>query len=284
MKLNWKEGKEQGMRVHRKNGVVWLSSPLLDGCPEVGNAFSTREGGVSQGIWSTMNLSYSRGDQTEHVTENFRRFSAAVGFPTERIVTSDQTHTVNVRRVTEEHCGGGIFREKDFHDVDGMITDAPGVVLATFYADCVPLYFVDPVHGAIGLSHSGWRGTVNHMGAVTVKEMEKAFGTRPQDLLTAIGPSICQECYEVSEDVAEQFARAFPVKIHEALFYRKENGKYQLNLWEANRFVLREAGVPDGQIQTAALCTCCNSEVLFSHRASHGKRGNLAAFLWIRQE
>lgn len=284
MKLNWKEGMEQGMRVHCKNGVVWLSSPLLDSCPEIGNAFSTREGGVSQGIWSTMNLSYSRGDQPEHVTENFRRFSAAVGFRPERIVTSDQTHTVNVRRVTEQDCGSGIFRERVFHDVDGMITDTPGVVLATFYADCVPLYFADPVHGAIGLSHSGWRGTVNHMGAVTVKEMEKAFGTKPQDLLTVIGPSICQECYEVSEDVAEQFALAFPEKIHGQLFYRKENGKYQLNLWEANRYLLKEAGVPDGQIQTAGLCTCCNSEVLFSHRASHGKRGNLAAFLWIRQK
>lgn len=272
------------MQVHEKNEVVWLSSPLLERCRGIGNAFSTRKGGVSEGIWSTMNLSYSRGDDPEHVTENFRRFAGAAGFSVDSIVASDQTHTVHVRKVTAEDCGSGIFKDKRFWDVDGLITDTPGVVLATFYADCVPLYFVDPVHRAIGLSHSGWRGTVGKMGAVTVQAMENAFGTRPEDLLAAIGPSICQVCYEVSEDVIRQFEAAFPENIWDRLFYRKEDGKYQLDLWEANRQVFLEAGIAEERIQTANICTCCNSEILFSHRASHGKRGNLAAFLWINEE
>lgn len=281
MKLKWKNPAAPGPQVRENNGVIWLSYPMLEQCPGVRNAFSTREGGVSQGIWSTMNLSYTRGDDPEHVTENYRRFAAAAGFRTEDIVSSDQTHTTNVRRVTEKDRGSGITREREFHDTDGLITDTPGVVLATYYADCVPLYFVDPVHRAIGLSHSGWRGTVHRMGAATIEAMRETFGTNPSDLLTAIGPSICQDCYEVSEDVIEQFAAAFPAELHNTLYYRKPNGRYQLNLWEANRRILLESGVPAAQIQMPNLCTCCNPTALFSHRATQGKRGNLAAFLWI---
>ena len=244
MKLKWKNPAAPGPQVRENNGVIWLSYPMLEQCPGVRNAFSTREGGVSQGIWSTMNLSYTRGDDPEHVTENYRRFAAAAGFRTEDIVSSDQTHTTNVRHVTEKDRGSGITREREFHDTDGLITDTPGVVLATYYADCVPLYFVDPVHRAIGLSHSGWRGTVHRMGAATIEAMRETFGTNPSDLLTAIGPSICQDCYEVSEDVIERFAAAFPAELHNTLYYRKPNGRYQLNLWEANRRILLESGVP----------------------------------------
>ena len=194
---------------------------------------------------------------------------------------SDQTHTVNVRRVTRADCGNGLLREKSFFDVDGMITDEPGVALATFYADCVPLYFVDVKHKAIGLSHSGWRGTVSRMGAHTVEAMRREFGTDPRDMIAAIGPSICMDCYEVSEDVAEQFYREFPRQIHDAILLDRQNGKYQLNLWEANRFVLTDAGIPEENISMPQLCTCCNPDFLFSHRASGGKRGNLGAFLML---
>lgn len=283
MKLQWKDPAAPKPQVRQKEGVTWLSYPVLERAPGVKNAFSTREGGVSEGIWSTMNLSYTRGDDPEHVTENFRRFAKAVGFRPEDIVTSDQTHTTNIRRVTEKDRGSGITRERSFHDIDGLITDTPDVVLATFYADCVPLYFVDPVHRAIGLSHSGWRGTVNKMGAATIKAMQETFGTDPADLLTAIGPSICQDCYEVSEDVIDRFRTAFPEELHTRLFYRKPNGKYQLNLWEANRQILLASGVPASRIQMPNLCTCCNPRALFSHRATRGKRGNLAAFLWLKK-
>ena len=158
----------------------------------------------------------------------------------------------------------------------------PGLVLSTFYADCVPLYFVDPVHCAIGLSHSGWRGTVNRMGKATIEAMRREYGSRPEELRCAIGPSICQDCYEVSEDVIEEFEKVFDKKYWNRLFYRKENGKYQLNLWMANKIIFLEAGIPEENISMPNLCTCCNPEFLFSHRASHGKRGNLGAFLGIR--
>jgi len=163
-----------------------------------------------------------------------------------------------------------------------MITNVRGLVLATFYADCVPLYFVDPVHHAIGLSHSGWRGTVAKIGAVTIRKMQETYGTDPKDVYAAIGPSICQNCYEVSEDVILEFQKSFAPEHWEKLFYKKENGKYQLNLWEANKIIFTETGITENHISMPGICTCCNPEFLFSHRASHGKRGNLGAFLGLK--
>jgi YfiH family protein len=176
----------------------------------------------------------------------------------------------------------GLTRQLDYQDVDGLITNEPGLCLSTFYADCVPLYFVDPVQKAIGLSHSGWRGTVGKIGAVTVQKMREEYGSKPEDIIAAIGPSICQDCYEVSEDVIVEFQNNFDEKYWKELYYRKENGKYQLNLWKANEIVLAEAGILKEHIAVTNLCTCCNSEVLFSHRASNGKRGNLAAFMALK--
>ena len=153
----------------------------------------------------------------------------------------------------------------------------------TSYADCVPLYLVDPVHHAIGLSHSGWRGTVRRMGQVTMDAMKEAFGTRPEDVTACIGPSICRDCFEVGEEVAEAFADAFDPKYRDALYRANAKpGKYQLDLWKANEIIFQEAGVPKEQIHTTNICTMCNSDYLFSHRRVGEERGNLAAFLSIR--
>ena len=301
--------------------------------------FTTRLGGVSAGHTATLNFSYSQGDIKENVDENFRRAAAHFGMMPDRIACSQQTHTVNVRKVTALDNGKGVTRERDYTDVDGLITNERGIILATFYADCVPLFIVDPVSHAIGLSHSGWRGTAGKMGKVTLEHMAREFGTRAEDVHAAIAPSICQSCYEVSEDVALAFAMAFPENkdvakeylarhksgrevslpcpntasaansymrdcvqdeiseqniadciqdeisekdIADCLLYKKENGKYQLNLWYANYRVFRDAGVPCENIEVTDVCTCCNPELLFSHRASGGKRGNLGAFMMLK--
>lgn len=268
------------LMVHQlKNGgeLPLFHYPLLDQTEIVRHCFTTRYGGVSEGMFSTLNLSFTRGDVKESVEENYRRIAEAMGVSYEQIVCSDQTHTTNVRVVTEEDAGTGIIRPKDYTDVDGLITNISGITLATFYADCVPLYFVDPVHHAIGLSHSGWRGTVARMGKCTLEAMHREYGTAAADVYCAIGPSICQDCYEISEDVAVQFENAFSGHESEILI-NKGNGKYQLDLWKANEIVLREAGVKPEHLAVADVCTCCNPELLFSHRASHGKRGNLGHF------
>ncbi len=262
--------------------ILYLSYPLLEQTGIVTHGFSTRVGGVSEGVCSTMNLSFSRGDKEDAVRENFRRMAKALGVEEDSFVFSHQTHTTNVRKVTLEDKGKGLVRPLDYQDVDGLITDIPGLCLSTFYADCVPLFFVDPVHKAIGLSHSGWRGTVGKIGNVTIQRMKEEYGSNPSDMVAAIGPSICQECYEVSEDVIIEFQKSFAKKHWNDLYYKKENGKYQLNLWQANEIILEEAGVLRENIAVTNLCTCCNHEWLFSHRASQGKRGNLAAFLALK--
>ena len=283
---------EQGIQV------PLLHYKLLDELGMVKHCFTTREGGVSTGDCASMNLSFTRGDEEAAIRENYRRIAEALGVKCEDMVCSDQTHTTNVRRVTRADAGKGVVCPKDYTDVDGLITNEPGLVLATFYADCVPLYFVDPVHKAIGLSHSGWRGTVGKIGQVTIEAMNREFGSKPEDLYCAIGPSICQDCYEVSRDVAEEFMQAFPEHVSEILYHREvlENDmqqagiqqtevpqnaedKFQLDLWKANEIVLKEAGILPEHLAVTNICTCCNPDKLFSHRASKGRRGNLAAML-----
>lgn len=274
---------EQCVRLTSGEKLPMLQFPLLSQCTCAQHGFTTRAGGVSIGEWSSLNLSFTRGDDAGAVQENFRRVAEAFGVAEEQIVCSMQTHTTNVRRVSATDGGAGVTKPLPWTDVDGLITDEPGILLGTFYADCVPLYFVDPVHRAIGLSHSGWRGTVSRMGEVTLRAMADAFGSRPQDILCAIGPSICQDCYEVSGDVAEQFRSAFP-EARSELLYHTDGDKYQLNLWEANRRVLTEAGVLPEHLQITDICTCCNPHNLFSHRYTGGRRGNLGAFLMLRAE
>lgn len=270
------------VQQNRRGEVEYLTFSILEETGLVRHLFSTRMGGISGGIFSSMNLSYTRGDDKGAVDENYRRIAGVLGCRMEDIVCSDQTHTTNIRIVDEKDRGKGIICPKDYTDIDGLVTNVPGIVLATFYADCVPLFFIDTKKKAVGLSHSGWRGTVGRMGQRTLEAMYQAFGTRPGDVTAAIGPSICQECYEVSEDVAEAFRKEFcgPGQ-EEVLLTDKGNGKYQLDLWSANRIVLEEAGIPADKIQVTDICTCCNPHYLFSHRASHGKRGNLGAFLGL---
>lgn len=259
-----------------KDGVPYLVYPMLENTGVVKHGFSTRLGGVSVGHLASMNISVTRGDDLEAVAENKRRIAAAIGVRVEDMTFTHQTHTSNVAVVRAEDRG------KRFSETDGMVTNVPGICLVTFYADCVPLFFVDPVHRAIGLSHSGWKGTVNKIGKVTVEAMEREYGTNPKDVTAAIGPSICRDCYEVSRDVIERFQKNFSEELWPELFYEKENGKYQLDLWKANEYVLREAGILEGQIAVTNLCTHCNPDILFSHRAAGEKRGNLSAFLALK--
>lgn len=278
-----RKNKGVAMKVVEREGVPFLVFPGLDETEAVIHGFSTRMGGVSEGMFSSMNLSFARGDEEGRVRENFARLGRAMGLDCRNLVFSDQTHTSNVRVVTEADRGKGFVREKDYRDVDGLVTNVPGLVLAAFYADCVPLFLVDPVHRAVGLSHSGWKGTVGKIGKCTVELMKEQYGTRPEDLTAAIGPSICQDCYEVSEDVIGQFQEAFEKTYWKEIFYEKPDGKYQLNLWRANELIFREAGLLPERILTTDLCTCCNAKLLFSHRASQGKRGNLGAFLMLKE-
>ena len=262
-----------------KNHVPYIQFKNLSATGIVKHGFSTRKGGVSTGIFLSMNLNFKRGDDPDAVMENYRRMAAALNMRVEDMVLSDQTHTTNVRVITEEDRGKGILKPQDYSDVDGMITNVPGIVLVTSYADCVPLYFVDPVRKAIGLSHSGWKGTVGHIGQKTVWKMHEVYGSEPKDIVAAIGPSICQSCYEVSDDVAEAFRANFTADEAADILLDKGNGKYQLDLWKANWYVLTDAGILPEHLSVTDLCTACHPDLLWSHRKTNGQRGGLSAFL-----
>ena len=267
----------------------FLEYPLFQNTGMIKHGFSTRLGGVSEGCWSSLNLSFTRGDKEENVRENFRRIGASIGVQCCDMVFSQQTHTTNVQAVTEDDRGNGMTKPLTYTDVDGLVTNVPGICLVTFYADCVPLFFVDPVRRVIGLSHSGWRGTVGKIGLHTVRLMQEKYGSNPSDILAAIGPSICQDCYEVSEEVCDKFRMDFDEQYWEQLFYQKnaeqkQKGKYQLDLWKANELIFKEAGILAEHIAVTNVCTHCNSRILYSHRTTGDRRGNLAAFLALKQE
>jgi len=282
------------------NATPILTFSALDASKLVRAGFSTRLGGVSKGAFNSMNLSYARGDDEASVRENFSRIAKALGVADQHMVFLKQVHSTKVIAIDETEAKD-IFAQQNMNTValaegDGMITNIPAICLVTFYADCVPLYFLDPVHKAIGLSHAGWRGTVDNIAAVTVKKMQEAYGTRPEELIVCIGPSICADCYEVSEDVITQFRLAFPKKEWPLLFREVELsvqasqqkdtpiGKFYLDLWAANTLHLIATGVQHGNIHCANLCTKCNPDVLFSHRVMGNQRGSLAAFMSLNKE
>lgn len=272
----------KNMKLNRKGGVCYLTFPALERYPFVRHAFSTRIGGVSQNEFASMNLAFHRGDSEENVRENFRRFCAAAGFDDTTLVFSAQDHHTVIRRVGRENRGEGFTKPKALKSVDGLITDEPGVTLVTHYADCVPLFFLDCRNKAIGLVHSGWRGTAAKIGAVAVESMHREFGSRPEDLTAAVGPSIGPCCFEVDIPVRDQFAALKELKPSE--FIREDGGgKFHIDLWEANRRILIQAGIPEQQVIVGGICTCCSSDWLFSHRASGGKRGGLAAFMALKE-
>lgn len=270
-------------RLNQKDEVMYVTFPKLEEYRErIVHGFSTRLGGVSKEHLSSMNLSFSRGDDRDLVMENHRRFSQAIGYDYKKLVFSDQVHTTVIRKVTEEDCGKGIMKASDIKGVDGLVTNVSGVPLITFFADCVPLFFYDPVREVVALAHSGWRGTVDGIGEKMVHFMEEEYGCLSSDIRCAIAPSICQDCYEVSEDVIEQFVIRYGTNYGRELFYQKENGKYQLNLHKACEITLLGAGIKEEHLDITDLCTCCNPDVFFSHRASHGQRGNLAAVIMLK--
>lgn len=265
-------------KINYKNNVPFISFRALDKFDWLKNGFSTRLGGISEEHLSSMNLGFTRGDRHENVIKNHEIIVDALGLKAEDIVTSHQTHTTNIRTVTGADKGKGIYMPRDYENIDGLITNERGIVLATYFADCVPLYIVDTKNQAIGLSHSGWKGTVNKIGQKTIALMKETYNTNPTDVIACIGPSICMKCYEVSSDVAKQFMKAFPDNIEDILI-TKPDDKYLLDLWECNKIIFKQAGVPTSNIFTTDICTCCNMDILFSHRGHNGMRGNMAAFL-----
>lgn len=269
------------MTLNNADTVPYLTYNSLSEINFINHAFSTRLGGVSEGEFTSMNMAFNRGDNPENVTENYKRICKSAGFDFDSLTASAQDHNTFVRAVTSENKGVGIYKPRDLHSVDALITNEKGVTLVTYYADCTPLFFVDTKQKAIGLAHAGWRGTVGRIGEKVVNKMTELYGTNPADIIAAIGPAISVCCYEVDNPCADNFYALSDLDSSRFVF-PKENGKYMIDLLETNRQILVAAGVKNENITVSDVCTNCNSELLWSHRATKGKRGTMSAFMCIK--
>ncbi len=265
----------------KSGDVPYLTYNRFSEIDFINHAFSTRLGGVSKGEFTSMNLSFGRGDSDENVRENYRRIANAIGVSYDSLTASAQVHENIVRHVTKDDCGVGIYKPKDMPSVDALITNEKDVTLVTYYADCTPIFFVDTVKKALGLAHAGWRGTVLDIAGEVIRSMQRDFSTNPEDVVCAIGPVIGKCCYEVDGDCAENFKRLFD---EDSGVYEKgeKEGKYMIDLALANKLLLQKAGVREENIVISDLCTRCNADLLWSHRATAGKRGTMSAFLSLK--
>ncbi len=261
--------------------VPYLTYNRLSEIPFILHAFSTRLGGVSEGDFDSMNLCFGRGDSDQNVTDNYRRFCQSVGFDYNTLTASIQIHEANVRRVTAQNKGVGIYKPQDETSVDALITNDKGVTLVTYYADCTPIFFVDTGNKAIGLAHAGWRGTVLDISGNVVRSMNKEFDTDPKDLICAVGPVIGKCCYEVSEECKLEFSKLF-CEESGVITPAEVDGKYMIDLALANKLLLMRSGVKEENIVLSDICTRCNNDLLWSHRATGGKRGGMCAMMTIK--
>lgn len=243
------------------------------------HASSTRLGGVSKiDYLSGMNLGFKTDDTKENVIKNYEIFCEKTGIPMENLVFSSQFHNANIRVVTSLDRGKGLLKNMDYSDVDGLVTNEISTALTVFSADCVPILYVDAKNKAIGAAHCGWRGTIKGLAGKMVKKMNDEYKSNPSDIYAAICPSIKSCCYEVSEDLFKSFILEFPFIENTDCAFCK-NGGFYLDLPKINERILKKNGVKN--IEVSSLCTSCESDYLFSHRKSGGKRGIMAHIIEI---
>lgn len=241
------------------------------------HCFTTRFGGVSTGALSSMNIAIKLDETEENVAANFRILGSALGFGIEDLVLTRQIHSDIVRTVTRADCSGCFHR--DYPECDALITNAPGVALTVFTADCTPILFHDPVTGAVGAAHAGWKGTAQDIAGKTVAAMVREFGCDPGNIRAAIGPNIGFCHFETDADVPDAMVAAFGDEAKQ--FIRTEGHKYYVNLKEINALALRRAGVR--QIEISDACTMCSSDRFWSHRVTRGIRGSQGAIIVCRE-
>ncbi len=242
------------------------------------HAFTTRLGGVSAGDFASLNIGMHRGDAPENVEKNWRILSEAIGFSLQNLVLTRQTHSDIVRKVTHRDAMG--LDHHLYPECDALITCDPGTALGIFTADCTPLLFHDPVTGAVGAAHAGWRGTAAAIGAKTVEAMVAAYGCRRKDIRAAIGPNIGACCFETDGEVPEAMIKTYGAAAEKHI--RKVGQKYYVNLKEINALSLRRVGVT--HIEISEDCTACQSHRFWSHRVTQGRRGSQGAVIQCREE
>ncbi|MCL4458339.1 MAG: peptidoglycan editing factor PgeF [Chloroflexi bacterium] len=265
---------------HQAGDLVYLQFENLVRYKEIIHAISTRHGGVSNGIYRSLNMSFSVGDATDNVVSNRAILCRALNIPAEAIVVPQLAHSCNVAVVSSNDKGQGALRGGTGIPVsDALITDSPGLFLLITFADCVPLLFYDPVKRAVGLAHAGWKGTVNQIARHVVGKMTQDFGTDPADLIIGIGPSIGPCCYEVGDEVMALVSRAWGDHLDDVA--HQVDGRRHLDLWNLNHHAILEAGVNETHLEVTRICTSCRVGDFFSHRRERGRTGRFAAIIGL---
>ena len=244
----------------------------------VPHCFTTRLGGVSGGYLASLNLGIHRGDDMKNVRGNYALLADALGFDPEKLVLTHQTHTDTVLQVGPLQYGAGLTRP-ELPECDALITDVPGTALVVFTADCTPILLHDPVTGAVGAVHAGWRGTAAGIVAKTVQAMCAAYGCFPENIQAAIGPNIAECCFETDGDVPQAMLAALGSEAQS--FIRPAGHKYYVNLKGLNALWLKRAGVSHIEISDA--CTACRPELFWSHRIAGNARGSQGAIIVCKE-
>ncbi len=259
----------------------FLTFPQLEKYGELKHMFTTRHGGVSEGCCDSWNFGAKSLDSVENIRRNYEILADVLDTDLQHMVTSAQTHTTNIRVVTAEDGEAGIPPAPGFQDVDGLLTNERGIAIITGHADCNAVFFFDPVRKVIGLAHSGWKGTLGGISEKMVSLMGDTYDCKPEDILAGIGPSLCQDCFEVDQDVADQFFARNGVYRD----YAYSRGiKTYIDLKAIIRYDLREFGLQDEHIFDMGICTKENTDMFFSHRGQQGKRGIMAAVMMMVEE
>lgn len=262
----------------KKNDLEYLQFKKLNEY-NIKHCITTRLGGVSQKDLYSLNLSFNVGDDKENVLKNYEIICKELGIDYKDLILSKQVHNTNIRIVDKSNCGEGITKPIEVSENDAVMTNIGSVPLITFYADCVPIMFFEPQKRVIAMAHSGWKGTIAEISKKTISKMIEVYGINPNNLVCGIGPSIAKCCFEVRDDVARIFLEKY--KNNEEIVCKNKNNLYNINLVEVIKNQLVESGALEKNIVISNICTVCNSDILYSHRATKGKTGRFGAIMTL---
>lgn len=258
--------------VNENKGLKYLTVEEFSKTKAVKHCFSTRFGGVSENEYSSMNLRFNCSDSRENVLKNFEILSSEISVNYEHLVLTKQVHEDIIESVDKSFRGNGIIFENRFESADGLICSVPGVPITVFGADCLPVMFLDPKNRIIATAHSGWKGTLSKISQKTAVKMINDYGSKPEDILVAIGPSIRACHYEVSEELGARFFEAFGGEC-----VKMVDKKPHLDMQYAVKLQLGEMGITN--VIDSEICTFCQSDMYFSHRKTNGKRGVMVGII-----
>ena len=268
------------MREQTTNGVTFLAADSFLAAGGAAHGFSTRLGGVSEGIFASLNLGVNRGDDPERVRENYRRFCTAIGADANRLVFTKQVHKANIRRVKAGDAMSDPYDPNET-ECDALVTNVPGLALTIFTADCIPVLLYDPVRRVIAAVHAGWRSTARDITGKAVRTMQEEYACLPKNILAAIGPGIDKCCFETHEDVPNALGESLNYLVRPFIKPLKD-GKFSVDLKRINAILLMNAGVAPDHIEISEDCTACLHEKYWSHRVTQGERGSMAAIIQLR--